>query len=169
MIDGYSSHLPILECIFASVNPSRVLEFGAGKYSTPFFKAHAASVLTCESNVQWLEPGMMPLDDDHAVSFAAQMCHHCDLIFIDNSHLLRWQLANECQKNTGIIVLHDSEERIYNYDKIVLRQGWRAVDICDFMPWTLVLSSNPALIDTLLSAYETVIRYKNLAGKVYIR
>lgn len=53
MADPYASHLPVLKALAEFVPLNRVLEYGSGKYSTPFFLEHADKLVTIEADPEW--------------------------------------------------------------------------------------------------------------------
>lgn len=55
-LDNYASHLHIFEKVFATFEIKKVLEFGLGKFSTPFFANHAELVVSVEQeSKEWYE------------------------------------------------------------------------------------------------------------------
>jgi predicted O-methyltransferase YrrM len=56
MGDPYSTHLPILEGLCRLISPGRILEFGAGQYSTTFFLSQPIDELvSIEIDSEWRE------------------------------------------------------------------------------------------------------------------
>lgn len=53
--DTWGSHLEVLEKIFKVWTPEFVLEFGLGKYSTPFFRSKNVKLVSVESDPKWIQ------------------------------------------------------------------------------------------------------------------
>ena len=54
--DNYGSHLRVFEKVFATFETKKVLEFGLGQFSTPFFVNHAELVVSVEQeSKEWYE------------------------------------------------------------------------------------------------------------------
>ena len=89
MTDPYASHLPILRMVLGLVKPKRVLELGAGNYSTPCFLEcpTVERLVTLETDPEWV-PAVDPKLTLHIVEDAAEELpdlRSYDLVFVDNA------------------------------------------------------------------------------------
>ncbi|MHC4618642.1 MAG: hypothetical protein ACYTEQ_12920 [Planctomycetota bacterium] len=124
--DNYSSHLFVFEKIFGFFEIRNVLEFGMGKYSTPFFVEHCESVTSVEQESQeWYERMTGEINSpnwhhifqpDPRVLFeefdAANQ--RFDLVFSDGAAQTRSLAANlAMERNVPWVVLHDTEKVWY--------------------------------------------------------
>jgi len=150
------SHIPVLDRVFNTVNPKEVLEFGTGDFSTRYFVERGCVLTSIETqNEQWFDssqkinPNSLYLPDhDQVLNYASRLSGKWDMIFVDNDVELRWQLLDRLQKNTDIIVSHDSEQSQYNFHAVTLQPGWVMFDMVLFRPWSLVITCNQAVIES---------------------
>ena len=125
-IDNYSSHLLVLEKILTSFPVNDVLEFGMGKYSTPFFAARCKSVVSIEQeSKEWYEKTAAEVTSSNweplfecnpAMVFDHfdKMGRRFDLVFSDGSPATRYLVANQAmRRNVPFVVLHDAEKVWY--------------------------------------------------------
>lgn len=118
MSDPYASHLPTLNFVLALVKPKRVLELGAGLYSTPAFLEcpTVERLLSIETDKEWAERVQderltLRLVDDTVEALPKDLMAF-DLVFIDNAD-------NATDRNRAIravlerpypvTVIHDAE------------------------------------------------------------
>ncbi len=125
--DNFASHLPIFEKVFATVEIKKVLEFGLGKFSTPFFVKHAELVVSVEQeSKEWYErikaqnnsanwhPVFQPDPQIVFEQFDAKN-ENFDLVFSDGAAETRCLVANLAMKrNVPVVVLHDTE-KVWHY------------------------------------------------------
>lgn len=121
--DNYASHLPIFEKVFATFEIKKVLEFGLGKFSTPFFVNHAELVVSVEQeSKEWYERMKAQINSPnwHIIfqpdpklvfeQFDADN-QKPDLVFSDGAPKTRCLVANQAmQRNVPVVVLHDAEK-----------------------------------------------------------
>jgi len=130
----YATHVPILVGLGCSLRIARILEFGAGLYSTLTFLNRSAfpgvtSVSTIESDSDWVSRVYAAAKDDprlrirHVPEPIERILPELDLadydlILVDSSTeaerraaLIR-QLANQ-STGTGLVVIHDFEIDLY--------------------------------------------------------
>lgn len=110
----YATHLPVLRSVLNTVQPERILEFGAGLHSTPLFCKSGASVLSIEPDPEWrakvakecdtpklvLRPSGEPTPADY------------DLIFIDDGEEAKDRLKTirfVLSQPHPPVVIHDAE------------------------------------------------------------
>lgn len=124
--DNYASHLPIFEKVFAIFEIKKVLEFGLGRFSTPFFVDHAEVVASVEQeSKEWYEriKAQIHSGNWHAIfqpdpravfeQFDANN-QHFDLVFSDGAAETRCLVANlAMERNVPMVVLHDTEKIWY--------------------------------------------------------
>ncbi len=132
--DNYSSHLLVFEKIFEVFEVRNVLEFGPGKYSTPFFVKRCKAVVSIEQESrEWYERLKSEINSptwniifqqDPKVIFGQFNAANVkfDLVFSDGAHQMRHLAANMAmERNVPLVVLHDAE-KIWYYK-------WNLLDI----------------------------------------
>lgn len=118
---GYSSHLRILRMVLALVQPERVLELGAGQYSTPeFLKCESVEHLTSlESDPEWATQMTHAIEDDRLnlqlvedLPAAVPSLTGYDLVFVDNGQSVHERVAGiraVLERPHPVTVIHDAE------------------------------------------------------------
>ena len=180
-IDNYASHLPIFEKVFATFEIKRALEFGLGKFSTPFFVDHSDLVFSVEQeSKEWYEKIKNQIDSakwhpifqpDPQVVFEQFDAHDqtFDLVFSDGAAQTRCLVANLAMiRNVPVVILHDAEKVWYyrwnllnipaNYSRFNFRyqKGFNKVT-------TVLTNSNQSILehwevpdhDRILQAYSS--------------
>ncbi|MCP4607606.1 MAG: hypothetical protein GY845_02665 [Planctomycetes bacterium] len=131
--DNYASHLPIFEAVFATFEIKKVLEFGLGKFSSPFFADHAEVVVSVEQeSKEWYEemkaqinsanwnPVFQPDPQVVFDQFDAKN-QKADLVFSDGAAQTRTLVANlAMERNVPVVILHDAE-KVWHYQWNLLR------------------------------------------------
>jgi len=125
--DNFASHLPIFEKVFATFEIKKALEFGPGKFSTPFFVKHAELVVSVEQeSKEWYERIKAQVNSanwhsvfqpDPQVVFEQFDANNqkFDLVFSDGAAETRCLAANlAMERNVPVVVLHDAE-KVWNY------------------------------------------------------
>jgi predicted O-methyltransferase YrrM len=86
--DPYSSHLLLLRSLLRTARPERVLEFGAGLYSTPCFleRPELKRIVSVEADPEWRKKVAHHCDDSRLVLRPDKrvLPDAFDLIFIDD-------------------------------------------------------------------------------------
>lgn len=130
----WATHLPVLVALARCLSVRRVLEFGAGTYSTPAFLDRAAfpnlvKLRSIEDDAEWCETVRKRVHDDPRFELdlvstpmsgnvATAMSDTYDLIFIDDSQVVddRARTIREvtlrCDPRS-IVVIHDYEVEAY--------------------------------------------------------
>jgi hypothetical protein len=134
VFDNYSSHILVFDKIFQTFKVGNVLEFGPGKYSTPFLVNKCQTVTSVEQDsLQWYDQVKSLIhspnwsiffQQDPQVIFreADAEGKKFDLVFSDGSEKTRHLVANMAmQRNVPLVVLHDAE-KIWYYK-------WNLLDI----------------------------------------
>lgn len=112
MADPYASHLPVLRALLDTYPIRRVLEFGAGPYSTPLFlDSPLGELVSVEPDPEWQEK-VGTGDERHVVVPSHDGPLDFDLILIDDG-------TCEAERNETIrrvlpdkpplVVVHDAE------------------------------------------------------------
>ena len=153
----YATHVPILVGVGCSLGIAKILEFGAGFYSTLTFLNRTAfpgvtSICTIESDSDWISKVYAAAKDDPRLrirhvpepieSILPELdLADYDLVLVDSSTeaerraaLIR-QLANQ-STGTGLIVIHDFEIDLY---RRAAKGFLNRVDYSAFNPCTGVL------------------------------
>jgi hypothetical protein len=155
------SHLPVLDKIFKLVPVEFVLEFGMGFGSTPFFLDHGCSLTSVEmQNKEWYDKitqkfqsgKFNPILSLGPYSYRnLTFKSYYDLIFVDGHGESRWAVINDFQTKTNLFVVHDTQEKSYQWDKICIsKKVWERKDFKDPSGvWTSVFTSNLILADRI--------------------
>jgi hypothetical protein len=175
--DGYGSHTLLLDEIFRARSIKKVLEFGVGEYSTTFFERDKGINLTSieSESFEWLtkmkdiKPDIVWMPDlDEVLRWADNLAEMYDLIFIDTVNDIRWKLIDRLQKNTRIVVVHDTEQSNFQYDLCTIRNGFCFTDFVLFRPWTGVFTDDIEMLD-ILKKNNPFISYTDFnRDKIYI-
>lgn len=161
-IGDYGSHYPVLAAVVARClamrSPIRVLELGAGDWSTPMLhymcKATGSMLQTAETDVNWLERFKEYEGPSHQLSIVDSW-EDCDLlaqawdaVFVDCApgearHKAIEQLVKAGSVHT--IVAHDSERDYgtganYMYEKVTPLFKYVS-EFRRFRPYTLIMSN----------------------------
>ena len=126
-LSTWGSHLPVLRSIFDIIgNDVNVLEFGAGKYSTPFFRDNSAMQIVIEKDQKFYSEAIeSERDEDGELVLTSEGNQiysdirnapniDFDVAFVDSGQFQRVPHLQYCfDKQIGLIVLHDSEKRNY--------------------------------------------------------
>lgn len=124
-MDEYSTHLPIIRMCLALLKPKRVLELGAGLYSTKEFLASPVERLTSlETNPDWLERLRAEIADerwtlrfvDSIVPALPKHLDDYDLVFVDcdeDSISRANAIRAVLEKEHPPVIVHDAEYPAY--------------------------------------------------------
>lgn len=118
----YASMSSVLTAVLDAYYPDeiRVLEFGAGNYSTPLIADHAKSALVIETSEEWASKISEKLEDSKHVEIrhigepARKLSFDFsayDVVVIDGDKNDRLPIANAAFKaNVPVVVLHDTDK-----------------------------------------------------------
>jgi hypothetical protein len=167
-IHRFNTHLPVLEWLFSKYEINNVIEFGMGMGSTPFLLDRCKKLVSIEMQSQeWYEnistkfydrKSFTPLfleGPDKAVELFDGI-NDIDLVFVDGHKETRWLLTNMAMERSKIVVTHDTESKLYEYEKISVPDGWHRADIKDLHPWTTIFIKDKHIIDELLYEWEDI-------------
>lgn len=167
-IDPYSSHLPLLAAAVSKYSSklNRIIELGAGQYSTPILRSVCGCIgkqlMTIDNDYSWLLH-VMPrgvLESD-SINDSFHRCLHipdwndlhrygqeliCDVAFVDVAPAeLRKTVIEVMRRWANIIVIHDTEtEQRHNYPGVNEQIRTFKYQITDRRrgPWTTVVSDS---------------------------
>ena len=159
------SHLPILERIFKIKPINTVLEFGMGMGSTPFFLNNAKHLTSIEmQSKEWYD---RVVDNyGHYSHFKPHIAlgpyayadvtlePPYDLIFVDGHGDSRWKVINDMFNHTSLMVIHDTQQPSYGWDKVVRPKFWSWMDIREQPTWTTVLTCDMEISEGFLPTYD---------------
>lgn len=168
MMDPYSSHLPLLVAAVTAMS-GRVVELGAGWYSTPVLKAICGAqwraLLTIESDREWLRTLYDERSELHEGLIVANWQNdlhrygsdlRCDVAFIDLAPAAHRASAIAVMRLWAkVIVVHDTEtEQQHNYPGVEEQlKGFRyRIDDRRREPWTTAVSNIVNVTDLLSEA-----------------
>lgn len=152
-IDPYGTHLPLLvRCVAA--HKGSIIECGTGLYSTPVLHALAHAMGThltsIESDAVWAER-FLPFSSDHHSFLVGRKVNDAlaDLLaggkryavaLVDHKPPKKRAEAVELLRNyCDIIVCHDSENRVYEYEPVLSTFRHR-IEWCKYSPWVTAVS-----------------------------
>lgn len=134
--DRYASHLPVLKALCSDLKPRRVLEFGAGLHSTPYFLSLEGleRLVSVEADPHWLARVADVCADERLTLLSDNPPDpkDFDLVFIDDGknaaereETIRWVLGRPHPP----VVIHDAEVLDYAH----------AISQCSPLPATAVV------------------------------
>lgn len=143
-LEGYNSHIAVLEQLEAEGVPmKRVLEFGAGQYSTAWFLERAERLHTVESDPDWYAWAVKTYKKRKGFELSKVRppdLRRYDLVFIDDGssaaerlHTLGWVL----NRPHPVVVLHDSN--VPEYRAVLEALELETETFKDDWPWTEVI------------------------------
>lgn len=110
---SWATHVPVLWKVLNNLEPKRILEFGAGKWSTPLFQAWSQRTrcghMVSETNDDWKPTGIETYHPFDLIELAGK--DDDGMAFIDCEAELRGDLISAVLDNTGCrtLVVHDTE------------------------------------------------------------
>jgi hypothetical protein len=159
-MDGYGSHLPLLEEIFKLRKIDSVLEFGCGDFSTDFFVKNCNDVTSIEmQSDEWFFKisnqfkkfpnwkGILCVGPREFESL--NIYKKVDLCFVDGHGDSRPDVINFMQIYSDIFVAHDTETFTYYWGRINFFREIYSFQYKKFSPCTTVWSSDFLLIGEL--------------------
>jgi len=161
-MQAYGTHKPVLEAILKHTKIEKVLEFGMGRFSTDFFLGKVKKLVSIEQqNQHYYDMYSKKYTDRNDVDFMflpgpaygpewlRKSKSEFDLIFVDGDAEGRPLAINEAFKKTKIIVSHDTESKMYQWDNIKVPSGWKVVEFKKTIPWTTVWTKDKKLATSL--------------------
>ena len=150
VIDPYATHLPLLvACVAHTKGP--VLELGCGLYSTPLLHALCLDrqLTSLESNVKWYERFVRFKTANHRIEVGLDLGslpnQQWSVVLVDqqppNARVLS---IIKLRSRVELFVVHDSEHRRYDYEKVLKEFTYRVESRCG-SPWTTVVSDKTKL------------------------
>jgi len=139
----YGTHIPILKALAKAIEIRSVIEFGAGRFSTPLFLDRAAfplleRLVSIETDKTWAAEAFSAGDPRHVVHLCASepdavqsyIGRRFDLALVDGPLDSRPEIIAAAWTLAPITAVHDAEERPIN--KAVM-DSFRFVYL--FAPW----------------------------------
>lgn len=121
MSDPYATHLPVLKAVSEAVKLRRVIEFGAGAHSTPFFlDLKLQRFVSIESDEEWTDE-RAEVHPEWTGSLS-----EFDLVLIDDGQNATERTATIERVLAGdhpLTVIHDAEV----YNDLIVRAGYHFV------------------------------------------
>jgi len=123
--DAYSSHAPILAAC-SQLTEGRVIEVGAGAYSTPLLHAlcRGRELITIEREAGWAEKFRCLESPNHKLIInrntanVPEIDEPCGLAFVDGFTQDRVPCIKRLKDVADVIVCHDTERSVYGYEPI---------------------------------------------------
>jgi hypothetical protein len=183
-----TTHIPILIGLAKLMIVNRVMELGAGQYSTPLFLnrsvfSHLIALHTFENNAGWIDKIKKWTDDSRLrlTSVISPMytlikkidLSAFDIIFVDDSATIQARVKTilKVARNyygAGIVVIHDYERPINRKASRALKNHFR---FTAFNPNTGICWNHPAInrndfeeLNALLKRYAPCIRPDDVDG-----
>lgn len=181
----YGSHLPVLSAIYEILSPKKVVEFGSGYNSTPFFSERSDSVISIETEDEWFK--IMAEKEDfydnlkmiyHSIpgvgrktkNISKSIKKDCldfylkvlgederDLMFVDHVSGLRAFTIASLYSKFDIIVYHDAQSQGYKYDSL------KKIDFSDY--YHIVHKTYPVHTGVIIKK-KTIGSIDNLISKI---
>ena len=129
MMDLYATHQRLLvKYMMQTTGP--VIELGAGNYSTPILHEIAAAqgrhLTTVDNNPEWLNRFKVFEWERHTLTLLPSWddfrAEPCGLAFVDHADPPghpRWIQVEKLLPVAGVIVIHDTEDDLYGYAKLI--------------------------------------------------
>ena len=129
MMDLYATHQRLLvKYMMQTIGP--VIELGAGNYSTPILHEIAAAqgrhLTTVDNNPDWLNRFKIFENDGHTLELLQSwddfQPESYGLAFVDHADPPghpRWLQVQKLLPVAGVIVIHDTEDDLYGYAKLM--------------------------------------------------
>lgn len=148
----YATHMPIIIGLSRLYKPKTILEFGAGRFSTPLFLDRRAfpaveKVVSCESSQDWVnivtnETNLNQISEgrhEWRVNNDEAPTDDWDLVFADSGTIEhKVALIHKCIPRTKFTMIHDSEVPDYQF----FTTEFNYVDFQAFEPCTAVVWKN---------------------------
>jgi hypothetical protein len=171
--EAYGSHLPVLIAVARLLRPRRLLELGAGLFSTAAFADKALfptleGIVSLEDDPKWLRRIEKQLHANHRVGLkavraipdwvaTADLAAH-DLIFIDNGRQIAERVSTIravlCRaRSDAVIVVHDFQYAPY---KDAVTDPWTAFSFDACAPSTGIIFQDAMLLDDLKAAEDMI-------------
>lgn len=134
-MNGYGSHLPLLDMLFKSFKIKKVIEFGCGDFSTSFFLSKNASLISIEmQDPAWADK----ISKEHKIDVHKCIGPHeykklavdwkCDLAFIDGHAESRPEVVNFMFGKAKIIVAHDYQKTaFYGWQRMAKHEDYHMI------------------------------------------
>jgi predicted O-methyltransferase YrrM len=129
MIDPYATHQRLLvKYMLQTTGPA--IELGSGNYSTPILHEIAAAqgrhLTTVDTNPEWLNKFKIFESDGHTMcliqSWEEFEPESYGLAFVDHADPPthpRWLQVQKLLPTAGVVVIHDTEDDLYGYAKLM--------------------------------------------------
>lgn len=176
-MDRYGSHLYLLKDAINALKPKKVLETGMGFDSTKLFIDNGIDTTSIEmQSSEWYykvyrEYEGNPLFKSHLFLGTDGAIKHIDsseqfdFIFVDGHGDNRWEQINASFNHTNVIITHDTEALVYEWQNTKLPERWVWVDFTEVVPWTSILTNNIDIISGLLHHRHEI--YHDISNKDY--
>lgn len=183
-ISGYGSHVPVISEIIDNFGIKDVMEFGTGFFSTGVFVDKCDTVLSFEMQYEdWfdkvsneysdkIEKGVLDIHciiEDSGLQAIDYIKNEFpdrkyDMVFVDGAGGSRYNCANFAKDYTDLIVMHDTEQPAYGWNKIVVDGDWVWIDVKIFNTWSSVMTKRKDVIDFVnsLDYADMMIKYRTM-------
>jgi hypothetical protein len=168
----------ILKSLVKILKPNKVLETGMGFGSTKFFVDNGIHTTSIEmQSCDWYEKVCKEIKDNglftsylslgtSGVVEIIDSLDRFDFIFVDGHGENRWEQINTSFRHTNVIVTHDTEAMVYEWQNTKLPPGWSWIDFTGVSPWTSILTDNLDIISSLFSYKHKT--YSDISNKDYL-
>lgn len=162
-IDPYSSHLPVFKHLFQLKKFSRILEFGLGFGSTPFFLENCDFLTSIEMQSENFYKKVYEVlkDDlkwDPKLAIGPEKFHDCDisfesydLVFVDGHGDSRPEVINHFFGKCSTIVTHDYETSSYRWHLIQKPNDYKIFVCNENEPYTAIFTKDLKLYKAILN------------------
>jgi hypothetical protein len=174
--EQFYSHSNVLKKVISALpRTSRALEFGCGtgeNCSTKLLSDNFLFLTSIEMNSkEWYEKIKSSFELDNLIYCPGAfewkklelLSDFYSLIFVDGHEDSRWDCVNWAFDRTDIIVVHDTEEKLYQWNKIIMPIGWSRIDVVSERPWSTVFTKVKDVEKVLIESDFTIV----LNGKYF--
>lgn len=146
------SHIPTLETLMALGSIKTALEFGSGLSSTGIFLSggvQLTSIEMCEQR-EWYDKVKKEFSNYESFNYVYLpgadafknwngYADRYDLVFVDGHGSSRHAQINFALDKTNLIIAHDTQNKDYEWNRVVLPDNWIWIDLKWNPEWTSII------------------------------
>ena len=160
-MNEYSTHIPVFEKLFEVKKYSKILEFGLGFGSTPFFLQNCDSLTSIEmQSAEWYQKVFEVYKNEtkwksymaigpYAFQDISSLNESYDLVFVDGHGDSRPEIINYFFDKCDTIVTHDFETPSYRWHLIQQPHNYKRIVYDRLNPFTAIFTKDPVVIENV--------------------
>lgn len=172
----WATHQPLIRAVMDLYNPQFILELGAGEYSTPLFLEYNVTVISVESDLEWVKYlkekyGIDIIYHEHikkefkdlTIAEMTEISEYYksiiipdlkpNLLFVDQHSLCRVISINALRDKFDLIIYHDCESWQVNRYDLILNSGFYLYELKTNGPCTMLMAKEPKDVKTVIAVY----------------